>query len=808
MLKECICKQCGASFTGGPRASFCHSCRKERQMAREREYQRNKRAGVFNRKLGDTDTCAACGKKYVIRGGLQKYCPECAKIEAMKKDREQGLEYYREKKDEINDARNEKRRKLPAKPCKECGKMFSSVYKSEYCSEECETSSLKRKQRMRVSEQYKEMVINEWKNTANINDISKKYGVNKYTIYSWAQKIGIKIERKEREKTRTSRIIIPEEVKSKAVKEYMEGYTLAYIGAKYGVSQTTVCKWAKNAGVKRGYITPTSSIKDKIVEDYESGDNALILAERYKADIREIDKIISKNELNKNIIEEYRAGTMLSEIKRKYNVSIGKISYLARKNGIQKRTEKWGENIKYKISKEYISGESAKSLANKYGLNVNSLKAFLSENAIRKNKKVKLTTEMKKEILEGYKSGEKVSEIADKYDICLSSIYALIKSDASIQMRRKGRGSKFSDEIKEKVIKEYESGTKTIAEIKEKYRITDTTLYSWIKWNGSMSLRKSKFSDEIKAKALKECESGTESLEEIAEKYGITRNTLYEWRKSNNSVNLRERKKGGKGGRKSKLSDELKEKIVKECESGTKTLDEIAEKYGITKHTLYNWRKANGAIQRRKSRFSDELKEKAIKEYESGMKTLDEITEEYRVTRKTLYRWIKSNNSIQFRGNKRRRKSKFSNELKEQIIREYKSGMKITEIERKYKISTSTIQKLARENKLNKRWEEWGEELKESIFKEYREGESVKKLIEKYKITENSLKHLLAYNNVKRTMDKGRRNYKKVSEETRKKAVEKYLIENMTMKDVAKEYSVSVGVLCLWVKKYRSKNQG
>ncbi|QHZ52293.1 hypothetical protein [Paenibacillus larvae] len=108
-LQDRTCRQCQASFQGGPRAYYCPICRAERTKKTYAEYKRRKRQGKA-RALGSTDTCERCGKSYVVNAGLQRFCPVCQPIHAAEHDRRTSLEFYREHKDTINPVRNQKRR--------------------------------------------------------------------------------------------------------------------------------------------------------------------------------------------------------------------------------------------------------------------------------------------------------------------------------------------------------------------------------------------------------------------------------------------------------------------------------------------------------------------------------------------------------------------------------------------------------------------------------------------------------------------------------------------------------------------------
>lgn len=130
-----ICRECDRSFKGGPRAYFCPDCRVERKRELWRRYVRNKRAGNV-RTLGSTDKCERCGKDYTVKGGLQRFCPECQPIHAAEHDRRTSIEFYHENKERINPPRNERRR-VGVRNCDWCGKEYRRTNRSLTCSDEC-----------------------------------------------------------------------------------------------------------------------------------------------------------------------------------------------------------------------------------------------------------------------------------------------------------------------------------------------------------------------------------------------------------------------------------------------------------------------------------------------------------------------------------------------------------------------------------------------------------------------------------------------------------------------------------------------
>lgn len=129
------CRQCGATFQGGPRAYFCPICRVERANKASVEHKRRKRQGA-TRALGSIDACERCGKSYVVNAGMQRFCPDCQPIHAIEYDRQTSLEFYREHKDRINPPRKLKRRKR-SNICVSCGSTFDPVNGSTTCSAKC-----------------------------------------------------------------------------------------------------------------------------------------------------------------------------------------------------------------------------------------------------------------------------------------------------------------------------------------------------------------------------------------------------------------------------------------------------------------------------------------------------------------------------------------------------------------------------------------------------------------------------------------------------------------------------------------------
>lgn len=89
-----ICRECGTTFLGGPRAWYCPSCRAERQKKVYKDFRERKKAGKVI-PIGSIIKCEICGKDIIKTGGPQRFCDDCAKIHLKEIDNMQSLDWKR-----------------------------------------------------------------------------------------------------------------------------------------------------------------------------------------------------------------------------------------------------------------------------------------------------------------------------------------------------------------------------------------------------------------------------------------------------------------------------------------------------------------------------------------------------------------------------------------------------------------------------------------------------------------------------------------------------------------------------------------
>lgn len=128
-IRPRTCRQCGASFDGGPRAWYCPDCRAERKKD---AMQRFRQKGAA-RPLGSIDQCVVCGGDYVVNSARQKYCPSCAPAAVREADRAASIAW-----NTAHPERKQELRQQTKKICVICGGTVPKGTQRVTCSPECE----------------------------------------------------------------------------------------------------------------------------------------------------------------------------------------------------------------------------------------------------------------------------------------------------------------------------------------------------------------------------------------------------------------------------------------------------------------------------------------------------------------------------------------------------------------------------------------------------------------------------------------------------------------------------------------------
>lgn len=149
------------------------------------------------------------------------------------------------------------------------------------------------------------------------------------------------------------------------------------------------------------------------------------------------------------------------------------------------------------------------------------------------------------------------------------------------------------------ILKELANG-KSVGNICKKYDIDRSTLRSWLvkhEWNGVKELEEkhawTKYSEELKKRVVEDYSSNRGGLKSLCKKYGISSTqTLRNWiSKYNNGTRLRSTPEGKskemKDGRKTTYEERLE--IVQYCGDHDNNYQETADLYQVSYQQVYSW---------------------------------------------------------------------------------------------------------------------------------------------------------------------------------------------------------------------------
>jgi len=232
---------------------------------------------------------------------------------------------------------------------------------------------------------------------------------------------------------------------------------------------------------------------------------------------------------------------------------------------------------------------------------------------------------------------------------------------------------------------------------------------------------------------------------EILKKYNISRSTLYRILNKFNTSNIN-RPKLSPQGRPSIITPEMSKGVIKDYIFKTPAA-EILKKYNISHTTLYKILDKFNVSNIKHPKLSPQEQEGVIKDYKAGM-PLAEIEKKYNIIYKTIYRTLYRNNikiNLQHK-----QYTNLDSQEQESMIKDYKAGMPVVEIVKKYNISITTIYKTLNSHNIkpNQHYNILTLQKQESIIKDYNAGMSTAEILKKYNISSHTLYKILNKFNV------------------------------------------------------------
>ena len=131
VVRSRVCRLCGKTFPGGPRAWYCPECR---EIRRKESAARCAKTGTI-RPLGSIDRCEICGGEYIVNSARQRYCKDCAAEAIRQNVIPHKAEYAKENMTRLKEQQKELRKDRTV--CLICGAVFTASTATVTCSDAC-----------------------------------------------------------------------------------------------------------------------------------------------------------------------------------------------------------------------------------------------------------------------------------------------------------------------------------------------------------------------------------------------------------------------------------------------------------------------------------------------------------------------------------------------------------------------------------------------------------------------------------------------------------------------------------------------
>lgn len=184
-------------------------------------------------------------------------------------------------------------------------------------------------------ERLKPLVLADYQNTRlSLYLIAKKHGISASTVGNWAAAAGLQRGSRPRVGTQTRR--------EPVLRDYTQSdLTVREIARRHQISETSVRNWAKQAGVKREQpaVPPRSRAREAVIADYVAGELTVKqIAERHGVSQSSVNKWAREAGHTRRAREEQRLAALKPHILHAYTTTTHSIGQLAERFNVHKST--------------------------------------------------------------------------------------------------------------------------------------------------------------------------------------------------------------------------------------------------------------------------------------------------------------------------------------------------------------------------------------------------------------------------------------------------------------------------------------
>lgn len=214
------------------------------------------------------------------------------------------------------------------------------------------------------------------------------------------------------------RPLMTDDVRAKIVSEYLGGEPSTRLAEKYGTTRQTILTYVKNAGV-----TPRPARKPT------TGPGGNI-----PADVRD------------QIISAYQNGKSSTEIAKEFGSSPITVLGVVRAAGVPVNSRgakrRYSDTDRAAIVEAYATGDSALTVAKRYGVAVTTVLRFARENGVEVRsdlgRSARVTPDIAERMLTAYQSGQTAEEVGQQFGVSAVTVLSHVRK-AGGTVRRSGR---------------------------------------------------------------------------------------------------------------------------------------------------------------------------------------------------------------------------------------------------------------------------------------------------------------------------------------------------------------------------------
>lgn len=292
---------------------------------------------------------------------------------------------------------------------------------------------------MIYSKEFKEKVINEYKNTdITTIDLVAKYNIMRITLYRWLNEINLILPRKRKR--------ISAQIKQEVIDKFKTGnYTVYQLSKDYHINYSSISNWLIKSNLiqkRNKSILYTTQQKHTIIEDYKNSQISMKqLSIKYNIDYTTISRWIHNSgtlvrhcrtdkKLIKQAIALYKEVQSLAQVSKQLNIRLNILSAWFKRYNID-IIPKYTKEFKQKIINEYKnSDKSLNYFYIQYGIRHSLLTMWLKKaNVLIRNSKVPvITNDIKEEIYNCYKYGMNKLQICKQFHISYKTIEDIVNA--------------------------------------------------------------------------------------------------------------------------------------------------------------------------------------------------------------------------------------------------------------------------------------------------------------------------------------------------------------------------------------------